>query len=250
MESTSPFSTERLAAMRAQYAPTSFDKETLLHDRYLLAAEGRYRVYYAGLGAQPSPTARAIFVGLTPGFSQMQEAARAFTETPAHVRNDPVAYSNILRHRVAFAGTMRRNLCSMLDALGFPEAFGIAESAQLFDEDRDDVSATSALVLPVFVAPDLHNFRGAGVDLAEVPLFRRMIEELLAPRLERSQKALIVPLGVAAATGVRHLCEIGRVAYERVLAGMPHPSGSNGHRIPQFNANEASMRERIAQWFN
>lgn len=115
--------------MRAQYAPTSFEKDTLLHDRYLLAAEGRYRVYYAGLGAQPSPNARVIFVGLTPGFSQMKEAARAFTETPAHVRNDPVAYSNILRHRVAFAGTMRRNLCSMLDALGFPAAFGITESA-------------------------------------------------------------------------------------------------------------------------
>ncbi|MDP9024866.1 MAG: hypothetical protein M3N13_05820 [Candidatus Eremiobacteraeota bacterium] len=123
---TSPFGAERLAAMRAQYAPTSFDKETLLDDRYLLAAEGRCRVYYAGLGAQPSPNARVIFVGLTPGFSQMQEAARAFTETSPDVRNDPVAYSNILRHRVAFAGTMRRNLCGMLDALGFPAAFGIA----------------------------------------------------------------------------------------------------------------------------
>ncbi|MDP9024865.1 MAG: hypothetical protein M3N13_05815 [Candidatus Eremiobacteraeota bacterium] len=122
------------------------------------------------------------------------------------------------------------------------------ESAQLFDEGRDDVAATSALVLPVFVAPDLHNFRGAGLDLAEIPLFRRMIEELLAPRLEGAAKSLIVPLG-AAATGVRHLCDTGKVADERVLVGMPHPSGSNGHRIPQFKANEAAMRERIAAWF-
>jgi hypothetical protein len=56
--SESPFNAGRIATLRARYAPTSFTKEALLKDEYLLATEGRYRVYFSALGALPSPQVR------------------------------------------------------------------------------------------------------------------------------------------------------------------------------------------------
>ncbi len=249
-EQPSPFSAARLAEFRARYAPASFDKLSLLDDQYLIAAEGRYRVYYAALGALPPADAKVVFVGLTPGFSQVVEAARAFVETPKAIRDDPVTYSGILRHRVAFAGSMRRNLCSMLDAIGVPSALGIRESNELFSNAMASAAATSALVYPVFVGPELRNFSGTGIDLARIALFRRMMDELLAPRLAHAPGALIVPLGVAAATGVSYLRDHGAISIERVLTGMPHPSGSNGHRKRQFQDNADALRSRITDWFS
>ena len=248
-EASSPFSAARLGAFRARYAPASFNKTALLDDQYLLATEGRYRVYYAALGALPPADAKIIFVGLTPGLSQVAEAARAFAETPTAIRKDPAAYSGILRHRAAFAGSMRRNLCSMLDAIGIPAALELRESKDLFDEARVHAAATSALVYPVFVGPELRNFSGGGIDLARVRLFRRMIDELLAPRLTHAPDALVVPLGVVAASGVAHLRDQGALSGARILAGMPHPSGSNGHRKRQFEENADALRRRIAAWF-
>jgi hypothetical protein len=249
-ESRSPFSAARLAEFRARYAPASFEKAGLLDDQYLLASEGRYRVYYAALGALPPADAKIIFVGLTPGLSQVAEAARAFAETPAAIRDDPATYSGILRHRVAFAGSMRRNLCGMLDAIGLPSALGIRDSNELFDEAWTHAASTSTLVYPVFVGHELRNFSGAGIDLRRIALFRRMIDELLAPRLAHAPNALVVPLGVAAASGVAYLRDRGALSDDRVLTGMPHPSGSNGHRKRQFQENADLLRGRLAAWFS
>ncbi|HEX3468603.1 MAG TPA: hypothetical protein VHT05_11040 [Candidatus Elarobacter sp.] len=137
----------------------------------------------------------------------------------------------------------------MLDALDLPAAMGINNSNELFHDVQSRAVATSALVFPVFVAPNLKNFSGSGIDLQTVHLFRMMIEELLVPRLEHASRALIVPLGVVAASGVRYAVTNGRVAPERVLVGMPHPSGSNGHRHRQFRENAEALRRRISSWF-
>jgi hypothetical protein len=249
-EAASPFSADRLATFRAHYAPTSFDKAGLLGDEYLLATEGPYRVYYVPLGALPSPDAKVVLVGLTPGFTQVAAAARAFAEAPPGIREDPSAYSETLRHRVSFEGSMRRNLCSMLDAVGLPTVLGIRESMELFGEAASLAAVTSALVYPVFVGSELRNFRGAGSELARIGLFRLMLDELLAPRLACAPDALIVPLGVAAATGVAYLRDQGIITVDRILVGMPHPSGANGHRHEQFRENADALRSRIAGWFS
>jgi hypothetical protein len=98
------FDLERLASLRASYAPDSMSRHDLLNDKYLLATDGPYSVYYGPIGAWPAFETRIIFVGLTPGFSQLEAAAKTFLETPASLRNDEFAYSNELRKHVAFAG--------------------------------------------------------------------------------------------------------------------------------------------------
>jgi hypothetical protein len=233
--------------MRRTYAPATLEKSDLLADRYCLAQEGRYRVYFAPLGAWPPEGARLVLLGLTPGETQTREAAKQYLESPKGLRDDADSFGRLLRSRVAFKGSMRRNLCSMLDEIGVPERYGVPRSADLFDDERSDVAATSALIYPVFTGPELRNFSGGSVDLADIPLFRRMLDELLSPRLDRARDAIIIPLGKAAATGLRYLCEQGKVGRKRILAGMPHPSGANGHRIRQFAEQRKALRAMLAR---
>ncbi len=215
----------------------------------MLASFGKYEVYYAPFGGLPPQTTRIMFVGLTPGYSQMELAARTFMECSRELRRDPDLFAELLRSRVAFAGSMRANLCSMLDDLGLPETYGIKQSAELFEPGRSDVGTTSALLFPVLKNPGLTNFSGQR-ELGKTPIFREMLEGLLAPQLESARTALVVPLGVAASSGLRHLHEIGRLSSERVLWGMPHPSGSNGHRQREFRENEAAMRRKLRTFFS
>ncbi len=62
-----PFAETRLDALYRSYQPASLSRPDLLDSRYLLATEGRYQVYFAPIAAVPEPTARLLFVGLTPG---------------------------------------------------------------------------------------------------------------------------------------------------------------------------------------
>jgi hypothetical protein len=82
----SPFSARRLAAFRAAYRPEAFDKRTL--SQYVLAQDPPYTVCYAPLGAWPGPRTRIIFVGMSPGFQQMQKAAELFMELPRNKRRE------------------------------------------------------------------------------------------------------------------------------------------------------------------
>jgi hypothetical protein len=245
----SPFAPSVLAALETTYAPLSTSKGDLLSDDYLLAHDGRYSVYYAPFHAWPTRETLLVLVGLTPGFSQVRAAAQLFCETPETVRRDARAYNSLLRKHVAFRGSMRTNLCDMLDALKFPEYFGVAQSEDVFRDADTLVATTSALLYPVFSGSELRNFSGSGKDLANVPLFRRMLEELLAPRLAAAPDALIVPFGKAASSGVRYLSDTGAVRSERVLIGFPHPSGANGHRKRYFEEQRENLDMTLVKWF-
>jgi hypothetical protein len=242
-----PFSQEALYRLWQTYAPENTTKDALLQPQYLLAAEGRYRVYFAPLGTFPENTARVILVGLTPGLAQAQLAAKLFLSTPADLHGDEIAFGRMLREHVAFGGPMRGLLCSMLDQIGFPGLLGVSRSEELFDARRDDVATTSALVYPVLTGSDLRNFSGT-VNVARLALFRQMLTALLAPRLAAAPDALIIPLGKAASSGVRYLVNQGAFNEERVLWEFPHPSGANGHRVRLFEHAKEGLRVRCAAW--
>jgi hypothetical protein len=243
------FSERRLAALRSSYAPRSLARCDLLNDDYLLARDGPIRIYYGPIDAWPLSDVRIIFVGLTPGFAQLAAAAAIYLESPESIRSNEIAYSDCLRAHVAFAGTMKKNLCRMLDEIGVPEWFEIEHSEQLFSEQRPDAAATSALVFPVFKVKraNLDNFSGSQ-DLGKKPLFQEMLTALLLPRLLRAQRALIVPLGVSANTGLTYLVRQGHVDEARILRNFPHPSGGNGHRMDFFKRDRDLLTAAIGTW--
>ncbi len=195
-----PFAETRLDALYRSYQPASLSRPDLLDSRYLLATEGRYQVYFAPIAAIPEPTARLLFVGLTPGFNQLLRAAQLSTMVDEAQRRNALGFSRLLTANVAFAGSMRANLCTMLDAIGLGDAMNVGASAQLFMDSRH-VATTSALVYPVFGQRG-EDFSGIA-DLSRLALFREMISALLYPRLALAPHALLVPLGVAAESGLQ-----------------------------------------------
>jgi hypothetical protein len=245
-----PFSAERLAEYRRNYAPLSAERSHTLAAEYVLASAGKYQVFYSPLGdARPEAGVRLILVGLTPGERQVREAARLYLESSAEVRADSLLWSLLARERAAFAGTMRKNLCCMLDELGLARKLGLGQSSELFSSDCSLAFTTSALAYPVFEGPACKNFSGGSVSLSEVELFRTMLETLLSPTLSAVPNALVIPLGQAASSGLHHLCQTERLDRRRVLFGFPHPSGANGHRRRQFEENRQDLALRVSEWF-
>jgi hypothetical protein len=242
-----PFSSDRLHHFLESYDPSSLAKDELLDDRFILAAEAPYGVYFAPFGSLPDNAARIVFVGLTPGLTQVRLCAELHRSTDAATRNDPVAFSRLFRAHVAFAGSMRVNLCKMLDDLGLHTLLGVAHPRELFERSDSVIATTSALVYPVFKRPENTNF-GGSANLASRPLFREMLTVLLAPRLDGAPDALIVPLGNSAASGVQYLVDQGALNGERVLFGLPHPSGANGHRTTHFAQRRDTLQRGLRAW--
>ena len=191
--------------------------------------------------------ARVVIVGITPGFQQMELAIRTARE--GLLAGD--SYDDILREvkrGSSFAGPMRRNLISMLDDLGLPDQLGLEGSEDLFGRRRDLLHTTSAVRCPVFKNGKNHS--GSSPSVTEHPELRRYVETVLADELASIPSALILPLGRAASSAVRHLADTGRLDHSRVCYDFPHPSGANGHRRRQFREGKLAMRETIKRWFS
>jgi hypothetical protein len=137
---------------------------------------------------------------------------------------------------------MRTNLVTMLDGIGLASALGVETCAQLFDDRRDLADSTSALCHAVFVQG--RNYSGSPA-IADHPVLAAAARQVLAANLAIAQRALVVPLGRAAAQGVA----LAAVDPGRVLVDFPHPSGANGHRASQFLANQGSLSRTVRAWF-
>ena len=201
-------------------------------------------VFYVPVEHQ-NPTARLVLLGLTPGFHQARVAFDAFATAIASGAPVHEALASA-KHSAAFAGSMRANLCMMLEAIGIPSRLGVADAAALFVPPQRLVHLTSALRYPVFKAG--RNYSGSPAPTTH-PELRRMIEFLLAPELAGVPSALVIPLGKAAQSAADLLIHLNQLDPARVLRGFPHPSGANGHRKQQFTSYLPAMRLRVACWF-
>lgn len=218
--------------------PGGFPKELRLY------ADRTLEVFYVPV-EHLNRKARLILLGLTPGFHQAQLAFEAFAAATASGASVPKALASA-KHSAAFAGSMRTNLCAMLDAIGLPVRLGVADASALFAPPQPLVHLTSALRYPVFKLG--RNYSGSPAPTRH-PELRRMIESILASELEAIAGALVVPLGKAAQSATDHLISRDQLDPARVLRGFPHPSGANGHRKREFALNLPLLRSQVACWF-
>ncbi|MER8395413.1 hypothetical protein NKH10_26675 [Mesorhizobium sp. M1340] len=203
----------------------------LMRDAAMLYAEaGALRICYAPFDHIASK-AKLVVVGITPGMTQAVAALGAARESLR--RGVPLAQA--LRHAKLIAsfsgGVMRKNLVTMLDAIGVANLLGIESTDALFAADAEHVHFTSALRYPVFV--DGKNYNGTP-DMLRTPLLRRMIETHLAEEARVLSEAIWLPLGPKAEAAVAHLTKIGLLDRRRIVVGMPHPSGANAERVAVF----------------
>jgi hypothetical protein len=233
---------EELAYRLPENAPSSLQD---LPTELQLFTDGRIRIVYAPFGFV-NPAAKVAIVGLTPGWQQARLAYQAAIDAIRHGAS-PIEAHRRRKSAATFAGLMRRNLIHMLDEAELHNHLGISSTADLFASP--DLHATSALRVPVFYR-DGEDYRGRNPKPTKHPVLVEMIEGMLVPELENVPEALIIPLGVAVSECLSHLCSHGQLEASRCLFDFPHPSGNNGHRIPQFEAAKLYLRARIRAWFD
>ena len=202
-----------------------------VHDpRLLMAKSGAIEVRYAPFD-HVNRNAKLIILGITPG---EQQANAAIVEAGRALRGGASEDDVLSRAKAhaSFAGPMRSNLVAMLDAIGANRALGIASCASLWGEHVNLVQFTSALRYPVF--KDGENYAGSSPKMTVSPLLRAHLLTYAAFELESLTGALVLPLGPAVMEACRYLVKLGQLDPDRVIEGVPHPSGANAERIAYF----------------
>ncbi|MHB1738557.1 MAG: hypothetical protein ACYCXA_03555 [Actinomycetes bacterium] len=140
---------------------------------------------------------------------------------------------------------MRANLVTMLDGIGLANALGVESSARLFDTHHHLAAHVSAIDYPVLV--DGANYGRASPPLVRHPALRSLVVTCLGARVAMSPEALVVSLGKAARAAVELLIDQGLLERGRCLLGLPHPSGANGWRVRQYEAERLALSEEAAR---
>lgn len=174
--------------------------------------------------------ARVVIVGLTPGRQQMRnalvEARRALIEGESIERAAERA-----KVFASFSGPLRNNLVDLLNDIGVTKLLGLEDTRTLWDRDSHLVHFTSALRYPVFVNGS--NYSGAP-DMLRTSFLRAQLNRWFVEEMKLLPNALYVPLGPKVGEALLAAAEDAGVDRDRVLAGLPHPSGASAERISYF----------------
>lgn len=212
-----------------------------LYDKLTLAQEGDLRVCYAPF-EYINPSARVVVVGITPGHTQMLNALREVRRQLDEGATEAVALK-VAKATGAFSGAMRPNLTGLLDAVGIHKWLGISSCDKLFGTASDLVQTTSVLRNPVFLKGE--NYNGTPIMTRNYFLQQQLITYFAAD-IAALPNAVFVPLGDKVADALHFLSQKGLLDSERILDGLPHPSGANAERIAYFmgrkSRNELSVK--------
>lgn len=153
--------------------------------------------------------------------------------------------AQIRKPNVAFAGSMRRNLVSMLDQLNLQHYLGVESTAELFGSET--LRTGSILKYPVF--RNRQNYNGHTPKPLSHNALREMVDSVFIPELKKFGNCLILPLGKSVESILEYVQEQGLLNSSQVLSGFPHPSGANGHRQRQFSESRIELEQQINTWF-
>lgn len=200
-----------------------------LRDKLLLAKEGDVEVCYAPF-EYINPQARVVIVGITPGHTQMvnalREARRQLDQGASNVQAMIAA-----KRTGAFSGAMRPNLITLLDGIGLQRWLGLPSCEALFGSAANLVQTTSVLRNPVFVGGE--NYNGTPV-MTKHSLLKEQLLTYFGQDVQALPNAVFIPLGDKVADALEYLAEKNLLSPDRILSGLPHPSGANAERIAYF----------------
>ncbi|MDA0821626.1 MAG: hypothetical protein O3C28_04280 [Proteobacteria bacterium] len=206
-------------------------------------ADDAIEVWYSPMGAA-TENAKIWILGITPGWNQMQIAYASAADARSN-GTSPHAAAAMKKPAVAFAGSMRHNLVTMMDELGVHDIFSVSTSANLFGSEQ--LRTGSVLKYPVFRHGS--NYAGHSPKPLKHPALREMVDVVLARELKANETCLVLPLGKAVESVLLYSASKGLIRQDRILSGFPHPSGANGHRKKQFEQNKPKLQAQIRRWF-
>jgi len=198
-------------------------------ESFLLAREGRYSSHYIPFESV-NRQARVVVVGISPGFVQWKNAMREAQRRMA-LGASTQEVLRAARQAGAFSGAIRPNFVALLDAIGVQRWLGIASCARLFDSDAGLVHIGAILRHPVFV--DGKNYSGTPA-MPRHAFLRDEVLRYFAHEAALLPDALYIPMGASVSDGLDWLAGQGVLRAERILHGLPHPSGANAERVAYF----------------
>ncbi len=203
-----------------------------LFDELTRVADGAPRVCYSPFEFI-NEQARVVIVGITPGRTQMFDSLReAHRRIHLGASNDEVLRA--AKATGAFSGPMRPNLTGLLDAICIHHWLGIPGCDALFAQSSHLVQTTSALRNPVFVNGE--NYNGAP-GMTRTLLLREQLVAGFAQDAAILSNAVFVPLGDKVADALHWLAAQGHMSRDRILDGLPHPSGANAVNSAELRAS-------------
>lgn len=207
------------AVLRATDIPTDF----------LLDRDGALSAHYIPFDVV-NPAAKVVLVGITPGFTQWKNAM-------VEAQRQLLAGASLEAARIAakrtgaFSGSMRPNLIHLLGAIGLHRWLNIDSCEALFGSHAALVQTTSILRHPVFVSGE--NYNGTPSMIKSAFLQKQVLEHF-AEEVSQLNNPVYIPLGPKVSEGLRWLASRGVLKADRILDGLPHPSGANAERIAYF----------------
>jgi hypothetical protein len=197
-------------------------------------------------------SACVVVVAINPGTAQAASAFAAARDA-LWAGETWADAQRIAKQSAAFTGPLLTNLVRMLDSIELPQRLeeagicSVSSSRALFARDRTELHATYCVRYPVIV--DGRDYWGRHPVLLRSPLLRPFLYDVLEPELRALPRAVVVPLGRIAGEAVAALVEAGSVPIERCLFGLPHPSGTNGHREEDFERARDELSYQLKAWF-
>lgn len=205
-----------------------------LNAKLRIAQDGPVEVCYAPF-EYINPKARIVIVGITPGRTQMINALRE-CRRQLDAGAGEIQALRAAKLTGAFSGAMRPNLVALLNKVGLQHWLGISTCEALFGEASALVQTTSVLRNPVFVNGE--NYNGTP-NMVRHSLLQQQLIDGFGQDVKALPDAVFVPLGDKVAQALHFLADRGHLAKDRVLEGLPHPSGANAERIAYFLGSKA-----------
>ncbi len=224
---------------------TAYKREELIIPEFLVEAEKEIGLYYCTHNEYVNPKAKVFIVGITPGFTQMSKSistARACIEENKSL--EEIVY--LCKKEGRLAGTLRKNVMDMLEALELPKGLGTQNAKALFDEREDLLHTTSMIPFAAFVKGK--NYTGHSPQLLKNDFLMSYVEAHFYPQIELMQDALIIPLGRCVEEVIKCLIAEGKVDENKCLLGFPHPSGANVNRKKQFEEEKEKLLIKVEQF--
>ncbi len=221
----------------------AFEKEDILNEKYILEDEGKLKIYYAPHNEFINTEAQILIIGITPGWTQTQIAFK--TANGGLIKNNDI--TDILKeckYNSRFSGSMRNNLINMLDEIGLNTKLNISSCEVMFNEENNLMHTTSLIKYPVFI--NGKNYNGHNPEIVKNELLLRYVQKYFISEIKELQNPVIIPLGKAVEEVLIYLTNNRLIDNKyRILYGIPHPSGANGHRKEIFENNKEALIKKV-----
>lgn len=215
------------------------DRETILTPQFEITHDADLTLYYAPHNEYINEQAKILIVGITPGWSQTLYAFQtAKNGIEQNLTDEEICFQCKMNSR--FAGTMRKNLISMLDELNLQTCLNLPGCEALFLPENRLLHTTSLIKYPCFYKGK--NYSGHTPAISNTEILKRYIQTEFSEELHCLDNVrLIIPLGSAVERVFRELYREPFLRKHKILWGFPHPSGLNARRTDHFRENRETM---------